>query len=254
MAPPPKDAPSPAVQKPLLVPCLMLSKGRIMLPAEGGPAPAHPKEGGSFDLFEVADRLMAEHGRLYVVDLDGIDRDQPQLDYLQEIAPGGEIWVDAGVRNADQAIDVLVAGAQRAILSTAFLESERELRRAWRLSSDLVFEIEVRDRKVASRVPEWSGQDPMAVAALARAEGPGDVVLSFREYPVDWATVRPIAHEGPVWVDGTFELSEAPDCARTAAAGASSTSTSSSPSTRARPPERWRRRPRDDENENRLTQ
>src|ERR1700689_1493867 len=134
-------APTGDASRPVLVPCLMISKGRIMLPGEGGPQPAEKTDGGSFDFFEVADRLMAEYERLYVVDLDGVDHDQPQLDYLQEIAQAGEIWVDAGVRTADQAIDVLVAGAQRAVLSTAFLRAERELRRAWRLSSDLVFEI-----------------------------------------------------------------------------------------------------------------
>jgi hypothetical protein len=203
-------APDAGSGKPSLVPCLLISKGKIMLPAEGGPTTAHTKDGGLFDLFEVADRLMAEYERLYVVDLDGIDRDQPQLDYLQEIAQGGEIWVDAGVRTADQAIDVLVAGAQRAVLSTAFLRAERELRRAWRLSSDLVFEIEVREGSVAGRAEEWVGKGPFDVATSIRSEGPRDIVLSYRESPIDWPAARTISRDGPVWVSGTFELSDAP--------------------------------------------
>ena len=194
---------------PSLIPCLLISKGRIMLPAEGGPVVAHTPEGGLFDLFDVTDRLMAEHGRVYVVDLDGVDQDQPQLDYLQEIARGGDIWVDAGVRTADQAIDVLVAGAQRAVLSTAFLRSERELQRAWRLSSDLVFEVEVRDRTVAARAAEWAGRDPATVASGAREQGPQDVVLSYRESPVDWSVAHAAAKAGPLWVGGSFELSDA---------------------------------------------
>ncbi|MCI4355266.1 MAG: HisA/HisF-related TIM barrel protein [Thermoplasmata archaeon] len=195
--------------KPWLVPCLLISKGRIMLPAEGGPVVAHTSEGGLFDLFDVTDRLMADHGRVYVVDLDGVDQDQPQLDYLQEIARGGDIWVDAGVRTADQAIDVLVAGAQRAVLSTAFLRSEKELHRAWRLSSDLVFEVEVREGAVAARAPEWTGKTPAEVAASSREQGPQDVVLSYRESPVDWSVARAAAAAGPVWVSGTFELGDA---------------------------------------------
>jgi phosphoribosylformimino-5-aminoimidazole carboxamide ribonucleotide (ProFAR) isomerase len=202
--------PAPGGDAPSLVPCLMISKGRIMLPAEGGPAPASKKDGGAFDLFEIADRLMADYDRLYVVDLDAIDRNQPQLDYLQEIAQGGEIWVDAGVRNADQAIDVLVAGAQRAILSTAFLHSEKELRRAWRLSSDLVFEVEVRAGAVAARSEEWNGRPPADVASAVRAEGPTELVLSYRESAVDWSIARAVARDGPLWIDGSFELSEAP--------------------------------------------
>ncbi len=198
-----------ANEKPWLVPCLLISKGRIMLPAEGGPAVAHTPEGELYDLFDVTDKLMADHGRVYVVDLDGVDQDQPQLDYLQEIARGGDIWVDAGVRNADQAIDVLVAGAQRAVLSTAFLRSDRELRRAWRLSSDLVFEIEVRDNVVASRAPEWTGRAPSDIAAAAREQGPRDIVLSYRESPIDWSMARSVARDGPVWISGSFEPADA---------------------------------------------
>jgi Histidine biosynthesis protein len=203
-------APGEEAADPTLVPCLLISRGRIMLPAEGGPTAAHPKDGGTFDMFEVADRLMTEYDRVYVVDLDGIDRNQPQLDYLQEIAQGGEIWVDAGVRTSDQAIDVLVAGAQRAILSTAFLRTERELRRAWRLSSDLVFEIEIRGGVVAGPAPEWAGKAPLDVATSARAEGPRDVVLSYRESPIDWPLASTIGRDGPVWVGGSFETADAP--------------------------------------------
>jgi histidine biosynthesis protein len=206
----PKRATAPAGGAPALVPCLMLSKGRIMLPAEGGPSPARTKDGGAFDLFQVSDRLLAEYDRLYVVDLDGMDRNQPQLDYLQEIAQGGEIWVDAGVRNSDGAIDILVAGAQRAILSTAFLQGERELHRAWRLSTDLVFEIEVRNGQVASQSEEWSGRGPFDVATAVRTDGPNELVLSPRESPVDWTIARTLARDGPVWIGGTFESVDAP--------------------------------------------
>ena len=197
----------------MLLPCLLISHGRIMVPGEGGPVVARDAGRSPYDLFDVSDRLMAEYRRLYLVDLDGVDQDRPQLDYLQEIARAGEVWVDAGVRSADQAIDVLVGGAQRAVLSTAFLRSEKELKRAWRLSSDVLFEIEIRDGKVPSPAEEWTGRTPSEVAAAVRALGPTDLVLSFREAAVDWATVRPIAQGGPVWVNGTFERDQAADLA-----------------------------------------
>jgi phosphoribosylformimino-5-aminoimidazole carboxamide ribonucleotide (ProFAR) isomerase len=206
-------SPRPIPGAPMLLPCLLISHGRIMVPGEGGPTVARDASKAPYDLFDVSDRLMAEYRRLYVVDLDGVDQDRPQLDYLQEIARAGEVWVDAGVRSADQAIDVLVGGAQRAVLSTAFLKSERELKRAWRLSSDVLFEIEVRDGKVPSPAPEWVGHSPAEVAGSVRALGPTDLVLSFRETPVDWTVVRSIAHDGPVWVDGTFERSQASNLA-----------------------------------------
>jgi hypothetical protein len=191
-----------------------------MLPGEEGPVPAHAADGGSLDLFDLTDRLMAEYHRVYLVDLDGIELDRPQLDYLQEIVRGGDAWVDAGVRTADQAIDVLVAGAQRAVLSSAFLTSDRELRRAWRLSSDLVFEVEVRAGVVSSSIPVWSGQAPMPFAAAVRGVGPQDIIVSYRESAPDWSVVGEVAQGGPTWIGGSTESTDATRLASSGAAGA----------------------------------
>ncbi|HWX24389.1 MAG TPA: hypothetical protein VN083_05075, partial [Vicinamibacteria bacterium] len=58
----------------------------MMVPGEGGPVIARNPSGEPLDIFDVTDRLAAEFTRIYVVDLDGIERDQAQLDFLQELA------------------------------------------------------------------------------------------------------------------------------------------------------------------------
>jgi len=190
-----------------------------MLPADEGPKVAVDAAGAPFELFDVTEQLGSRYGRIYVVDLDGLERDRPQLDYLQEIARDGEMWVDAGVRSADQAIDILVTGAHRAVLSSAFLPTERALAKAWKLSTDLAFEVEVRDGRAAAVADEWRDKAPADVAAAVRAVGPSDLVLSFREAPVDWSVVRHVASKGPAWVDGTFTISDEPRLAPARAAG-----------------------------------
>jgi len=104
-----------------LVPILLLRRGRVCRPGDDGPQPAAGPDGSPIDPFDVIDRLARDSKLLYLVDLDGIERGEPQLDYIQEFSRDLPLWVDGGVRTADQSIDILVAGAQRAVVSTGLL-------------------------------------------------------------------------------------------------------------------------------------
>jgi len=156
---------------------------------------------------------------LYVVDLDGIEHEDPQLDYLQEISRDMTLWVDAGVRTADQAIDVLVTGARRAVLSSAYLRGPRQLARAWRLSTELAFEVEMANGGVVLADPRWNTTDPAEVARMVRAAGPEHIIISPREAPPDWSLVRTVASGGPTWVDGSFAREDAPELVEVGAQG-----------------------------------
>jgi len=202
-------ASSPATQGAPLVPCLMLQHGDLRLPSANGPVPARTPEGGKFDPFDVVDRLSAEYPLIYLVDLDGVERAEPQLDFLQELSRDATLWVDGGIRNADQAIDILVTGAQRAVLSSATLRGPRELRRAWRLSTELVFEVEL-DTQGLVAPGDWGTTEPVDLVRSVREVGVDHVVISPREIEPDWALVRAIAAGGPTWVDGSFDASELP--------------------------------------------
>lgn len=208
----------PSSASPKLIPCLLLRKGAVCLPSDDGPVPARSPSGALYDLFEVVDRLAPAFSTVYVVDLDGIEKAQPQLDYLQELSRDVTIWVDGGVRNSDQAIDILVAGASKAILSSATIEGPKEVRRPWRLSSDLAFELELGSSGARLR-GEWPDPTPLGVAATVREAGVTELVLSPREIDVDWLLVRALATGGPVWVNGTFSEQDAPQLAVAQASG-----------------------------------
>lgn len=156
---------------------------------------------------------------LYMVDLDGIERSDPQLDYIQEIARDMTLWVDAGVRTADQAIDVLVAGAGRAVLSSAYLRGPRQLNRAWKLSTELAFEVELQGSRLTPSAEEWGTRDPLELVRTVRAAGPDHVIVSPREAEPDWGLVQSVAAGGPTWVDGSFSVRDAPRLADTGASG-----------------------------------
>jgi hypothetical protein len=204
---------------PALIPCLLLKAGEVCLPGPDGPLPARTPDGSLFDPFDVIDRLSPRYSLLYVVDLDGIERADPQLDYVQEIARDMTLWVDAGVRTADQAIDVLVAGAHRAVLSSAYLQGPRQLSRAWKLSTELAFEVELSGSHLSPPAGDWGTQDPLELVRTVRATGPDHVIVSPREKDPDWGLVQSVAAGGPTWVDGSFSVRDAPRLSDTGASG-----------------------------------
>ncbi|MFZ0892473.1 MAG: HisA/HisF-related TIM barrel protein [Thermoplasmata archaeon] len=212
-------APGTEKAPPRLTPCVLLRKGRICRPGPIGPDVAVGPDGKPFDLFDVVDRLTAKYRMLYIVDLDGIEHNEPQLDYLQELARDAEVWVDAGPATAEQVIDILVTGARRAVLSTAYLRNARELRRAWKLSTDLVLEIEMSEGQLVAMDPAWRAEGPRALARSARDLGLTELVISPRGTDPDWSLIRELGSDGALWVDGTFEVSQLNQLAESGAVG-----------------------------------
>ncbi|MCI4358852.1 MAG: HisA/HisF-related TIM barrel protein [Thermoplasmata archaeon] len=186
----------------------MLRHGQVVVPGEGAPVVARTRDGAEYEVFDVVDSLMSRFGRIYVVDLDGVEENRPQLDYLQEISRDAELWLDAGARTADEAIDALVTGASRVVLSSATLNGPKELARAWNLSQELTFEIELQDGHVSARADSWRSLTAAALAEEIRATGPNELIVGPRDGTVDWEQVRVIAHQGPTWVGGIFAASE----------------------------------------------
>jgi len=212
--------PSSASGPPLLVPNLYLDSGRIVEAESGRFEPVLDNAGKAVDPFEAADRLALKFQRFCVVDLEGIRRNRAQLDYLQELSRSGELWVDAGVRTGDQIIDILVTGARRTILSTAYLLSPKELRRAWRLSTEVLFAVEIEGPIIRARGNDWDGHPASEAVETARAVGAIDVILRSRHRPIDWSLVQRLAPQGAIWVDGEAEPSLTTRLASAGAAGA----------------------------------
>ncbi|TLZ54418.1 MAG: hypothetical protein E6K17_08085 [Methanobacteriota archaeon] len=89
------------------------------------------------DVAEPMDRALQEFGRVLIWDLGGIEKNRPSLELLRRYE-GESLWVDAGVRFADSVIDVLVAGAERAVVGTKTLRGLDELEAARELTENLV--------------------------------------------------------------------------------------------------------------------
>lgn len=211
---------TPATSPLASMPCILLDRGKVFRAGPRGPEPVLARHERPVDLFDVIDGIAAQYRMLYLVDLGALEGHDPQLDYIQEVSRDIGLWVDAGVRTAEQAIDVIVAGAQKATISGSRIRGPNELRRAWELSANLIFEVEIWDGTMTPVDPLWGTKDPAQLSLDARALGPTEVILSLRGVNPDWELAARIAHGGPTWIAGSVSVADAPKIVGAGAAGA----------------------------------
>ena len=68
------------------------------------------KEGNEVSLDNVL-RQVEKDSMLYVLDLDGIERDNPNLEMYQRLAEHCVLWIDNGPRRIDDVMDTIMSGA-----------------------------------------------------------------------------------------------------------------------------------------------
>ena len=89
------------------------------------------------EVLEALDRALQDFGRVFIWDLEGIERNRPNLQLLRHFE-GESLWVDPGIRSAEAVIDVLVAGAERVVVGTKTLRRLSDLDEARELTENLV--------------------------------------------------------------------------------------------------------------------
>lgn len=75
-------------------------------------------------------RLARRFGRVALVDVSGVRRNQPQLEAVQAASRRRAVWIDAGSRFATDAMDLFIAGAESVTLRWNTLDSGKELEEA----------------------------------------------------------------------------------------------------------------------------
>jgi hypothetical protein len=89
------------------------------------------------------------------------------------------------VRYGANVIDLLITGAEKAVIGTATLISLEELRGAFKLSDNIIFKVDFRDG-IVSFDPSIAGQDLLALARDVRDVGVDNLIV-----PADLASKAP---------------------------------------------------------------
>jgi uncharacterized protein related to proFAR isomerase len=121
-------------------------------------------------------KLADKFEKLYVADEDGISKNKPQLDVVQELCDEIPTLYEGGVRFANNVIDMLITGAEKAVVGTANLVSLEELRGAFKLSENITLKVDFRDG-IVSFDPSVAGRAFLDLSREVRSIGVSDIVV-----------------------------------------------------------------------------
>jgi phosphoribosylformimino-5-aminoimidazole carboxamide ribotide isomerase len=104
---------------------------------------------------------------LYVADLDGILRQQPNIEIHRQLAKDGfELWIDAGVRSLSDASRLLNAGAAKIIVGLETIPDARllaELATEFK-ASRIVFSLDLQAGHPLLGHSNWPNRSPLGIA------------------------------------------------------------------------------------------
>lgn len=85
--------------------------------------------------------LKERYDEIYIVDIDGMKRNKPQLKLVQKLGDEVNIWLDGGVRHTENIVDYLIAGALKVIINLQNF-SLNELKRICSLTNNVVIFVD----------------------------------------------------------------------------------------------------------------
>lgn len=100
------------------------------------------------DLREIGRRFSRQHDAVYLVDLDGLRKNKPDLSLLQELGGRVHTWADAGSRTQQDVMDLIIAGAEQVTIRHHTADGPEVVEEAVRLSENVALGMEFRDQKL----------------------------------------------------------------------------------------------------------
>jgi len=128
------------------------------------------------EMSDFVSKLSDKFKMVYVADLDGINRNRPQLDVVKEIAEEMPTMYEGGVRRASNVIDMLITGAEKAVVGSATLMRFEDLGVAFKLSENITFKADFRDG-IVSFDPRVTGRAFRDLTGEVVGIGINDIVV-----------------------------------------------------------------------------
>ncbi|MDO9536729.1 MAG: HisA/HisF-related TIM barrel protein [Thermoplasmata archaeon] len=123
------------------IPALSLRDGHVVVVEGGKYTPLRNKEGQYRSPVNILKEHNFQEEEIFILDLDGIERNSPNLNIVKRIAALKDVWLDAGTDDADSMMDLFISDASRVVMSTAYVDSLSELTDALDLSENIIVSI-----------------------------------------------------------------------------------------------------------------
>jgi uncharacterized protein related to proFAR isomerase len=114
------------------------------------------------ELKTVARQFSRDWDAIYLVDLDGLRDNRPQVGLLQQLSDRVHTWADGGARTPEDVMDMLMAGAEQATVRYHTAEERETVRESVRLSEHVALGMEFRDQELLQN-RAWPATPPELV-------------------------------------------------------------------------------------------
>ena len=193
-----------------IIPAVNVYKGVPVVRGENVYVTFKDASGSDFEIQGLIDKLKEDFERIFILDINGINRDKPQLDLIKTLSSKIELWVDGGSRYSDSAIDILVAGAEKVVLGTKTLRSMEELKKVHELSQNIILGIDY-DDGIVSPKKEISEMTPFRLVQEVQNLGIEDIIFTDLKHlasntPFDLEVGNSLARgQTNIYLHGNFE-------------------------------------------------
>jgi phosphoribosylformimino-5-aminoimidazole carboxamide ribotide isomerase len=130
---------------------------------------------------DVARAIQSEYGlsEFYLADLDAISGASPSVPLYTQLRDAGfRLWIDAGLRFADDAEPLLAAGVEQVVFGLETLDSSSHLSRACeRHGPRIIFSLDLRNGEPLGNREAWNHGDAFTIAEQAVTAGANHIII-----------------------------------------------------------------------------
>jgi uncharacterized protein related to proFAR isomerase len=153
-----------------LIPAISVNRGRVVVVENGQYKPLVNNDGLYRNPVKMVTESAFSSDEVFILDIDGIESNKPDMDMVKKLAKHKEIWLDSGANNTGNIMDLFVSGASRVVIGTKSIGSLEVLSEAIRLSENIIFSIDY-DKGVVSRLKDQKYRNLDVLIDEARARG-----------------------------------------------------------------------------------
>ncbi len=99
-------------------------------------------DGETLTAVSLAHALQKGFSTLHYIDIFGMTKGDVEWNMIQSIMDTGEVWCDIGAVDSDSIIDVIMAGASEAVISTKMIGSLDEIASCFEMTENLIVQID----------------------------------------------------------------------------------------------------------------